>query len=393
MFIKHFLRWLRGWVCFCASGNFPERLLNLLSQNKIEAWGFEKKDGELYACVYARQYKRLRPLAKRCKVRCRIVKKSGFPFRRRRYRKRWGLLIGLAVFLAFLAVMSQFVWSIEVVGNERVETSQILQALERWGLYKGAYRGNLDVRKLEANLVIAFDDLSWAGVNLNGTHVQVQVNERILPPQMVVSDTPCNIIAARDGQITYMEVYEGQAMLKVGDTVVAGDLIVSGVMGDSVGHSTLKQARAVVMAEVEETIQIKVNWRQSYKRPVDGINKQRAFSFLGFEIPLYLQNRLTPNITLGTKQYTASLFGYTLPFAAIEQQYAPFAVEYVEIDRQTAEEKAHALLEHKLQYEYPGSEVLQSEYTFEETEDCLILTANLKILENIAKTQEIFIKD
>ena len=56
-----------------------------------------------------------------------------------RFRRRYALLTGLALSLATVCVLSQFVLTVEVAGNQRVPTAVILSELRRQGLRPGAY--------------------------------------------------------------------------------------------------------------------------------------------------------------------------------------------------------------------------------------------------------------
>ena len=124
-------------------------------------------------------------------------------------------------------------WTIEVVGNETVSSDEILDFLEEEGLKIGSYKSALNPRELERKTLLELKELSWIAVNITGSTVTVEVNERILPPDMYLdNDKACNIVARYTGQIHSMDIYDGQSDLQVGDTVLAGDLIVSGIVED-----------------------------------------------------------------------------------------------------------------------------------------------------------------
>ena len=57
-----------------------------------------------------------------------------------RFRRRYALLTGLALSLAAVCVLSQFVLTVEVAGNQRVPTAVILSELRRQGLRPGGLR-------------------------------------------------------------------------------------------------------------------------------------------------------------------------------------------------------------------------------------------------------------
>lgn len=62
---------------------------------------------------------------------------------RRKYRKRVGIVAGILLFFGILAFLGNFVWTIEVVGNETVSSDEILDFLKEEGLKIGSYKSAL----------------------------------------------------------------------------------------------------------------------------------------------------------------------------------------------------------------------------------------------------------
>lgn len=110
-----------------------------------------------------------------------IEERFGWPMWRRKYRKRVGLVVGILLFFGILAFLGNFVWTIEVVGNETVSSDEILDFLEEEGLKIGSYKSALNPRELERKTLLELKELSWIAVNITGSTVTVEVNERILP--------------------------------------------------------------------------------------------------------------------------------------------------------------------------------------------------------------------
>ena len=69
-------RWLQGYVCFTIYGKFPERFINIVTKYGIAIWDTKRIDGNLCACMYVRDYLRIRTLAKKSKVRLEITEKT-----------------------------------------------------------------------------------------------------------------------------------------------------------------------------------------------------------------------------------------------------------------------------------------------------------------------------
>lgn len=74
--ILRLLRWFSGYAKFNAKGKFPERLLNMTMKNGIQLWGMRSDSSSLTAYVAAREYKLLRPFAKRCELTLKCTKKA-----------------------------------------------------------------------------------------------------------------------------------------------------------------------------------------------------------------------------------------------------------------------------------------------------------------------------
>ncbi len=196
------LRFLKGYVCFRAEGVFAERFLTLLIKNGFAVWDIRKEDYVLRGCVFAAKYKLLRRFARKTNVRLRIDTKCGAPFFVRENKRRGGVLLGAVIFIAFLSTMNSFVWRIDVVGNETVSNKLILQTAYKYGLRTGAPAASLDALDIERRMFIELKDISWIAINIEESTATINVKESVPAPRMLRdNDTPCNVVASRDGVI------------------------------------------------------------------------------------------------------------------------------------------------------------------------------------------------
>jgi len=155
MILIRLIRHALGYVRFRASCALTERFLNLLAKQRISVWDIKRREQALTGCVAACDYPHIRPLAKKAGVRLRIVEKKGLPFKRKKLTARRGLLVGAGVFVLFLFVMTRFIWTIEVQGNEQIPTEAITRAMEDIGIRPGTLRAGIDVRQSERLLMLA----------------------------------------------------------------------------------------------------------------------------------------------------------------------------------------------------------------------------------------------
>ena len=132
------------------------------------------------------------------------------------------------------AAGSAFIWDFEVTGNDTVPTESVLQALERCGVRVGTRGVGLDQDELRNRVLPLLPDVVYLAVNVRGCTAHVQVVERVRPPHLYRDSDVQNIVAARDGLITKIEALDGVTCAAVGETVQAGQVLLSGV-ADSPG--------------------------------------------------------------------------------------------------------------------------------------------------------------
>ena len=229
--MQFIINFFRGSVLFTVTGAFPERFLNLCAQNGAAFWDLEWLDPHTLRLRFARRdARRVKELAEKVMCEAKPEKRTGVPFFLWQFRKRYALLLGLALSLAAVCVLSQFVLTIDVSGNDKVPTAAILSELQRQGVRVGAYGPSLKVRQISQQSLLALPDLSWMTVNLHGTRAEVLVREKLPKPELRDETTPAHVVSDATGIITRLEVLEGQANFQEGDTVLAGEVVISGVM-------------------------------------------------------------------------------------------------------------------------------------------------------------------
>ena len=225
------VNYVRGTVRAAVTGPFPERVINLCAQNRVDFWGVDWVDEHCVEITVRRSgLALLERLAE--KVGCQIQEhwRRGLPEFIGMFRRRYGFLIGLFLSLCAVGIMSRFVLSVRVTGNERVTDAVILQHLQRHGVRPGAYGPGLDRRQIEQEILLDLKELAWMTINLKGTRVEVQVKETQNAPARVDERGYYHVVAEADGIVSRVEAELGDAMVKEGDTVGKGEVLISGTV-------------------------------------------------------------------------------------------------------------------------------------------------------------------
>lgn len=241
-----------GALVILVKGAALERLLNLASMNGIYLWDIRRYHPDLMvANIGIGGFRALRPLLRRTHCRVKIKRKYGLPFVWRRLTRRPGFICGFLLCLSVLVFLTSFVWRIELVGLERIPAANIRRDLKRLGLYEGVFRGRLDKDQIQRDLELLTPEAVWIGIEIRGMAAVVRVVERVNPP---AQPSHGDLVAARDGLIAKAIVYRGTAAIIEGQTVHAGQLLVSGSEVGIGADGSLRRITVPASARIEARI-------------------------------------------------------------------------------------------------------------------------------------------
>ena len=222
---------LRGSVRLEVEGAFPERFLNLCAQRGILFRNVEwMETTRLRLTVTRRGSRQAAALGERTLCTVTPAGRKGMPYFLARFRKRYAFWVGMGLSMAAVCVLSSFVLTIEVKGNTNVPTAQILTELRRQGLGIGTFGPGLDERTVGNKVLLQLPQLSWLSINLYGTRAEVLVREAVEAPELVDAQEYGSVVARASGIVTRVEALTGEAVVKVGDTVLEGETLISGTV-------------------------------------------------------------------------------------------------------------------------------------------------------------------
>lgn len=220
---------LRGYVKLSIQGYGLEKFVNLCIAQGFYLWGIKRRGNRLILCMGVESFKRIRPIARKTDCQVRIVDKRGFPFLAYRLQRRKMLVMGACAFCVGLYVLSAFVWVVKFTAPEKTDLTALQQTVADLGVKPGVLKSRIARNEVEREILIRHPELSWVGMHIIGSQVLIEVRPKIKPPALP-AETPCDIVAAKDGLITRLVVYTGQPQVKEKDTVKQGDILISGII-------------------------------------------------------------------------------------------------------------------------------------------------------------------
>lgn len=236
--MRRAINWLRGTVTLEVWGPFLERFFNICAAAGLGLWDVETQEEHRARVTLALwEIGRARTLAEKAGCEVEEAGRGGLPALVMRYRKRYGMGVGLIALALLFAVFSQFILVVEVEGNENVSASEILAALQSEGFGVGSYGPGVDVRELSNRMLMEMEELSFLTVNISGIRATVIVREADPVPE-VADDRAADLAAARDGVIVRLDVTAGRTVVEEGQAVLAGEVLVSGLLTHETGDGS-----------------------------------------------------------------------------------------------------------------------------------------------------------
>ncbi len=329
-----------GTVRIKISGDYCERMLNVIATNNISFWKPKRKNDSVYITVLLKDIKKIRALRKNIGVKIKFSQRKGFPFVYSKYKHRYGLLIGIILFLVILNILSDRLWIIKINGNQAVSDTQIYDFFTSKEVKSGVMMDEIDSGVLKQELIMSFKNIAWASLNKQGSVLEVNLTEF---DNQNKNESPSNITSEYDAVVKKIDVSKGSVAVKVGDTVSKGQLLVSGIVNYGAGNAFVHSS-GEILAEIHEKQIVKVKKITMNCAPSGKVLKRKALNFMGMKIPLYLGGVAGDYSVENTKR-NLKLFGQEIPVVLYEKKYIFENRMFYEINESDAKDISYSMAE------------------------------------------------
>ncbi|TAH72856.1 MAG: sporulation protein YqfD [Anaerolineaceae bacterium] len=225
--LKH---WLFGYLTVHISGISPERFINLCSNRRLYIWNIVRDNEQYRFNLSARNYKKLKPIFRKTRLIPKIKEKHGLPFFLHRNRRRKGFFIGILICVILVYIMSLYIWDINILGGSKYTPEAILKFLAKSDIKAGIKKKKINGSKIEENIRLAYADIGWVSAEIRGTRLIIKITETNMPVPVVEATAPSHILASKPAVVKEIVTRSGTPMVKPGDVVKEGDILVSGVL-------------------------------------------------------------------------------------------------------------------------------------------------------------------
>ncbi len=388
----------KGFVQVEISGDDKARFINSMIKQKINIWDYRQKNGNYIVAVDIKNYRKLRRIRQRYSVQIKLVGKKGFPFKLNLLRGRWGLLSGAILAIVLYVYLSSCYWVIDVQNNGNYTDEYILEVAEECGLYEGVLRSSIDERKIINNMMINLPEVSWISVNTYGSVVSIELVESDKKPEFFLGEEIISdLVATKTGVIRLVEAQQGVPLVKEGDAVKPGDVLVTGLWDSNRGLDEwsvvedpiefFSRSRGRVFAEVEETLELKI---PKIKTEYENGNLYTKYKFNLFFIHFPLSLSLVPDGEYIEENHENNLylFNVKLPISVETDSFTRLEPYYVEITPEQAKNEILELLNEIKNNLDDGEEIIHSDApVLSEDKDFYYVSLDYTVLINIAEEQ------
>ena len=213
-----------GTCVYKIKGLNTERLVNEFLKNKINILHFEKQNEYMiFKCNYYDSNK-VKKLLKNYEILA--TEYNGICSLFHFIKKRFVLLIGIVFLLFFLAFWQTHLFNYNISGLERIDKNEFISVLNEKGYSIGVSTNKINTNELSQSLISSFSELSFVSVVVIGSSLVINVKEKEYDENLDESLIK-PIVASFDGVVNSISVYQGTAMVKSGDIVRKGQVLIA----------------------------------------------------------------------------------------------------------------------------------------------------------------------
>lgn len=384
---NQWLNYFSGYVTVRAQGKQLELFLNACARKKIPVWGVKRsRDGVISFKVLRRDLGLVREARWQHRCKLSILRRHGVPFVWRRLWNNNGLLFGAAGFLVIIFLLSNMVWGIEIEGASAQTENKVWEELDKQGVKVGKFLWNVDdLDTIQRNLTRQVDEITWIGVQLDGTKYKLKVVEKNAP-EVEKEAGPQHLVAGKKAVVTKLFVETGKPLIEVNDYVQKGQPLVSGIIGKE-GNTQTVSAKGDIYGETWYKTTVEVPLEKTFSMYTGKEDELYTIGLFGAQIPVWGFGEKT--FTQQTQEVQTKTFRFLqwelpLSFQKVTKRETTEVLRKYEkkdamaIAKELAEERLARQLDEDATVK--GYNVLQQQVK----DGKVVLTLHFQVVENIA---------
>ena len=385
------LEYVSGYVNIVIEGYYIEQFINICNNKQIDLWNIKKENSiKVYASVCITDFKKLKQICKKTKCKIKIQSKKGLPFIIKKYKKRKFFFIFLLLIILTIIILSNFIWNIEIESDADIPKEEILELAQSEGLEIGKRKGAIDSKAVINKIRLERDDISWVGIEIDGTNATIKLVKADEKPEIINDDEYCNIVADKNAMILKVSAQNGTPLVKEGDIVTNGDVIVAGWMEGKYTGKQYVHAQAEIQAKVWYTTIEKVYLQETKKVETGEAKSSYSVKINNFQINLPKSlPKFQKYDTIEENKKLKLFSNFYLPFELVKYTYKEYKEEQVVHSIEEAKQIGIDRAKESLQEKIDGKEILDKQVKVRTEKDYIEVEVTYEVKENIGIKEKI----
>lgn len=204
-------------------------------------------------------------------------------------KRKYGAILGIALAVCLFFYSSGAVFDVRLYGDTEA-LSEARELLSELGLSPGSRWSRLDRDRLEAEVLQRSDSVGWININRRGTVAYVTVKGKNTSDENNTVKGYSNVVADRDCIIEELTVRSGYPLVKEGDSVKAGDVLISGIIPGELGGGFV-EASGYAIGRAYETFSTEISREYTEKKYISYENLGYKIKILDFSLNLLKKGR------------------------------------------------------------------------------------------------------
>ena len=317
-----FLNKIESSVRVKITGKNVNNYLKRLITNKIELIDLKyNSHNEAVVTIKYSDYLKLKTVRSSCDVK--VTNTYGKLKIRNKIKRNYILLSSIILGIALIILLSNIIFSIEVIHTNKSVIELVGNELNKNGLKKYTFKKKYkDIKKIEDKILNDNKDkLEWISIDIIGTKYVVRIEERKIKNENN-DNIYQDIVASKSGVIKKIIALSGEKKYEIDNFVSKGDTIIKGSITKPNNEVILTHASGLVYAEV--WYQISVEYPYQYKEEILTGNKKNIYylKFINKRLELFnfkkyknfqkepkilLYNNILPISLVKEKQYEVNI--------------------------------------------------------------------------------------
>ena len=385
------LEYVSGYVNIVIEGYYIEQFINICNNKQIDLWNIKKENSiKVFASIYIKDFKKLKQICKKTKCKIKIQSKKGLPFVVKKYKKRKFFFIFLLLIILTIIILSNFIWNIEIEGDIDIPKEEILELAKSEGLEIGKRKGAVDTKAVINKIRLERDDISWVGIEIDGTNATIKLVKADEKPEIINDDEYCNIVADKNAMILKVSAQNGTPLVKEGDIVTNGDIIVAGWMEGKYTGKQYVHAQAEVQAKVWYTTTEKVYLKETEKVETGQTENSYSVKINNFQINLPKSlPKFQKYDTIEENKKLKLFSNFYLPFDLVKYTYKEYEERSIIHSFEEAKQIGIDRAKESLQEKIDGKEILDKQVKVRTETDYIEVEVTYEVKENIGIKEKI----